>query len=80
MAQPARKAGGLYGGIQFSSSTSFAPSVSESSTHVDEKPSTTTNEPPAPIPSTSAAEPLPQAQESEAGKPTAGIRLLSEPI
>lgn len=88
MAQPARKAGGLYGGIQFSAST-FTPSTLDVPSHADEGLSTTptaAGEPSAPIPltkpsSTTADDSTvePPAQEPDAGKSTAGIHLLSDP-
>ena len=85
MTQPARKPGGLYGGIQFSSSTSFTPSISENTSLSEAKPTSglaevqqpTSAEPTA---DAGANESPAQAQEPEAGKSTAGIRLLSEPI
>ena len=81
MAQPPRRVGGLYGGIQFSNATTFTPSTTiEVAPQVDEK-KINTVEPTgfAPVSTTvthrapSAAEGTAAEPDSSAGKATAGI-------
>lgn len=79
MAQPARKAGGLYGGIQFSSATTFTPSslTEDTPQPSDIDKNLTTTAPQSSDAGSSAAHTATEASTTEpdasSGKATAGI-------
>lgn len=90
MAQPARKAGGLYGGIQFSSSSAVIPATAQDSAPEYEAPAATvasSSTPTSVVPASTTAvgDGVENGKNPEqlngsgaaapAGKPTAGIHI-----